>query len=208
MGSENILKKSIIGGFKREGVLNYVEQLQTEIVALRKVLNENKACKNELDSVNVKKESAEREMSILKERIAELEAENEALSDENKALLERDASTSLKLEEAQAVISNYEKKISLYEGKIASIEEKFAQIEEDYQKYGNVIDHAKTSAAEISVKAKNAVDNAKKEISDANERIKTACVNFESSVASMKSGAEKLIETLSAVSASIGVEEE
>ena len=208
MGSDSILKKSVIGGFKKEGVLNYVEQLQTEIVSLRKELNENASCKKELDSVSVKKEIAEREMNILKDEIAELKEINAALSEENKALLERDATASLKLEEAQTMISNYENKISLYEEKIAAIEEKFAYIEANYQKYGDAIDSAKNSAAEISVKAKNAVDAAKNEISDANERIKTACVNFESSVASMKSSAENLIETLSAVSANFGVEEE
>ncbi len=208
MGSESILKKSVIGGFKKEGVLNYVEQLQTEIVALRKELNESKSYKIELDSVNEKKETAEREMGNLKEELLGLREKNAALSEENKALLERDASSLLKLEEAKAIISNYENKISLYEEKIASIEEKFAQIEMNYQKYGEVIDNAKTSAAEISFKTKNAVDSAKTEISDANERIKTASVNFESSVASVKSCLDNLIETLSAVSADIAVEEE
>lgn len=208
MGSESILKKSVIGGFKKEGVLNYVEQLQTEIVALRKELNECNSCKKELDSVSAKNEIAEREMNNLKAEISDLKEKNAILGEENKALLERDASVSLKLEEANAVISNYESKIALYEEKIAAIEEKFAQIENNYQKYGDVIVNAKNSAAEISSKAKAVVDNARNEISDANDRIKTACVNFESSVASMKSCAENLIETLSAVSANFGAEEE
>lgn len=208
MGSESILKKSVIGGFKKEGVLNYVEQLQTEIVALRKELNECTSCKRELDSVSAKKEIAEREMCALKDELAQLREKNSSLEEQNKILLERDASSSLRLEEAQVIISSYENKIGLYEEKIAAIEEKFSMIEKNYQQYGNVIDNARNSAAEISFKAKNAVDNAKNEITDANERIKTACVNFESSVASMKSCAENLIDTLSAVSESITVGEE
>lgn len=208
MGSESILKKSVIGGFKKEGVLNYVEQLQTEIVTLRKELNECNSCKKELDSANVKNEIAEREIDNLRSEIEELKSRNVALEESNKALNERDAAVSLKFEEAQVVISNYENKIRLYEEKIVSIEEKFAEIERNYQKYGEVIDNAKCSAAEITVRAKNAVDNAKCEISSANERIKTACVNFESSVASMKSSAENLIGLLSAISESITAEEE
>ena len=208
MGSESILKKSVIGGFKKEGVLNYVEQLQTEIVILRKELNECKSCKRELDSVNVKNEIAEKEIDNLRSEIEELKRKNEALEESNKALNERDATASLKLEEAQVTISNYENKINLYEEKIASIEEKFTEIERNYQEYGDAIDNAKSSAAEITDRAKNAVDNAKSEISSANERIKTACINFESSVVSMKSSAENLIGLLSAISESITAEEE
>ena len=208
MGSESILKKSVIGGFKKEGVLNYVEQLQTEIVSLRKELNECSVCKKDLDSVSIKKEIAEKEIANLKEEIFALEEKNALLSEENKNLIERDAATSLKLEEAQVTISDYENKIKIYEEKIAHIEEKFAEIEMNYLKYGNFIDNARNSAAEISGKAKNAVDTAKAEIASANERIKTASVNFESSVASMKSCAENLLETLSAVSLSFVSEEE
>ena len=39
MGSEQFFKKSVLGGFKKEGVLNYVEQLQTEIIELKKEIN-------------------------------------------------------------------------------------------------------------------------------------------------------------------------
>lgn len=208
MGSESILKKSVIGGFKKEGVLNYVEQLQTEIVTLRKELNECASCKKDLDSAIAKKEFAEKEVEELRCEIEELKIQNEALAQANKSLNEHDAETSLKFEAAQVTISNYESKIRVYEEKIASIEEKFAEIEKSYQKYGEVIDNARTSAAEISVKAKTAVDNAKEEISSANERIKTACVNFESSVASMRACAENLIGTLSAISENIDSEEE
>ena len=208
MGSESILKKSVIGGFKKEGVLNYVEQLQTEIVSLRKELNECSSCKKDLDSVSVKKEIAEKELGYLKDEVAALEEKNALLTVENKSLIERDAATSLKLEEAQVTIADYENKIKVYEEKINRIEEKFAEIEMNYQKYGDFIDNARNSAAEISGKAKNAVDNAKAEIASANERIKTASINFESSVASMKSSAENLLETLSAVSLSLISEEE
>ena len=97
--------------------------------------------------------------------------------------------------------------MKVYEEKIACIEEKFAEIEMNYQKYGDFIDNARISAAEISGKAKIAVDNAKAEIACANERIKTATINFESSVASMKSSAENLLETLSEVSLSFASEE-
>lgn len=208
MGSESILKKSVIGGFKKEGVLNYVEQLQTEIVSLRKELNECSSCKKDLDSVSVKKEIAEKELCYLKEEIASLEEKNALLTEENKVLIERDAANSLKLEEAQVTIADYKNKIKVYEDKIARIEEKFAEIEMNYRKYGDFIDNARNSAAEISEKAKNAVDTAKAEIASANERIKTASINFESSVASMKSSAENLLETLSAVSLTLISEEE
>ena len=35
MSSNQVLKKSVMGGFKKEGVINYIEQLQAEIFRLK-----------------------------------------------------------------------------------------------------------------------------------------------------------------------------
>ncbi len=192
MSSEQILKKSVLGGFKKEGVLNYVEQLQNEIVSLKKEVSNGSKCQNELDELKDKKVSADRELSALK-------AENEALKAENARLIEQNAAYALKIEEANVSIADYESKQQLFVEKISSIEAKFDQIESNYIKYGEV----KAFAASACAKANDAVKVAKDEISGANDRIKTACVNFESSVASLKASSENLISVLDSVSESL-----
>ena len=99
MSSEQILKKSMLGGFKKEGVLNYVEQLQNEIVSLKKEVSNGSKCQTELDELKDKKDSADRELSALK-------AEIEALKSENARLIEQNAAYALKLEEANVSIAD------------------------------------------------------------------------------------------------------
>ncbi|MBQ2693957.1 MAG: hypothetical protein IJF57_00250 [Clostridia bacterium] len=192
MSSEQILKKSMLGGFKKEGVLNYVEQLQNEIVSLKKEVSNGSKCQTELDELKDKKDSADRELSALK-------AEIEALKSENARLIEQNAAYALKLEEANVSIADYESRQQLFVEKISSIEAKFDQIESNYIKYGEV----KAFAASACAKANDAVKAAKADIAGANERIKTACVNFESSVASLKASSENLIGVLDSVSESL-----
>ncbi len=192
MSSEQILKKSMLGGFKKEGVLNYVEQLQNEIVSLKKEVSNGSKCQTELDELKDKKDSADRELSALKEEI-------EALKAENARLIEQNAAYALKLEEANVSIADYENRQQLFVEKISSIEAKFDQIESNYIKYGEV----KAFAASACAKANDAVKAAKADIAGANERIKTACVNFESSVASLKASSENLIGVLDSVSESL-----
>lgn len=192
MSSEQILKKSMLGGFKKEGVLNYVEQLQNEIVSLKKEVSNGSKCQTELDELKDKKDSADRELSALKEEI-------EALKSENARLIEQNAAYALKLEEANVSIADYESRQQLFVEKISSIEAKFDQIESNYIKYGEV----KAFAASACAKANDAVKAAKADIAGANERIKTACVNFESSVASLKASSENLIGVLDSVSESL-----
>lgn len=212
MSSEQILKKSLLGGFKKEGVLNYVEQLQTEIIELKKELNNKTACQKDVDDLKSLKEASEK-------RLAELSEENASLKSENGALIEQNAAYSLKIEEAQISIADYEKKQQELEAKTSLIESKFTEIEKKYAEYNitenkvkemvsdamnyseKIIFNAKAAAAEITGEADDMINSAKVEITNANERIKTACVNFESSVSSLKTSAESLLEALSSISA-------
>ena len=51
MGSEQVLKKSVLGGFKKEGVLNYIEQLQSEIISLKKEAAKNSDIQKDIDDL-------------------------------------------------------------------------------------------------------------------------------------------------------------
>lgn len=210
MGSDQILKKSVLGGFKKEGVLNYIEQLQTEILSLKKDVNENSAYKTELETLKSEQESSNKDLESLK-------TENEALKAENASLIEKNAAYALKIEEAQVTIADYESKQRQWEEKIASIEAKFAEIESSCSKYGEadskadsvirdamnyserMINDAKTSADEITEVVGGAVRAAKSEVSGANDRIKTACVNFDSSASALRASVENLMNVLSEI---------
>lgn len=212
MGSEQILKKSLLGGFKKEGVLNYIEQLQSEIISLKKEAVNNTAAQKDIDDLKSLKEASEKKLAALAE-------ENEVLKKENSNLIEQNAAYSLKIEEARVSIADYESKQRELEEKTALIESKFSEIESKYSEYNvtdnkvkemvadamnyseKIIFNAKAAAAEITGEADDAINAAKKEITNANDRIKTACVNFESSASALKASAENLLNVLSSISA-------
>lgn len=52
MGSNQVLKKSVFGGFNKEKVLGYVEQLQAEILGLKKELAAKNADSSEIAKLN------------------------------------------------------------------------------------------------------------------------------------------------------------
>lgn len=211
MSSDSVLKKSVLGGFKKEGVLNYIEQLQKEILSLKKDVSDGTACKTELEALKNEQESSNKDLESLKK-------ENAALKAENASLIEKNAAYALRIEEDQVTIGDYENKQRQWEEKIASIESKLTEIETSCTKYGEadskadsmlrdamsyserMISDAKSSASEITGAVGDAVRTAKSEVSGANDRIKTACVNFDSSAAALKASAENLIKVLEDIS--------
>lgn len=206
MGSDKILKKTAFGGFKREDVLNYIEQLQQEIVSLKREVSDGVSCKRELENVKSAKDYADSELAALRE-------ENAALKEQNADLIEKNASYTLKMEEAQVSIEEYERKLRSCESKIEIIEHKFSELEITCARVGDaekLIEEAKSSVAVIADKAKGSVESVRADILNASERIKTACVNFDSSAASLKSSAENLLASLAEATQkldSIGAEE-
>lgn len=220
MGSEQILKKSILGGFKKEGVLNYIEQLQSEILSLKKEVNENSDCKMQLENVMSEKDSADIDIIALTKENEQLKNDLSDLQDEKSTLIEANTELNVQIQNAKNTIAELEEKQKKWEEKVALIEEKFAEIESSYSKIGEtdnkvngmlndaksysdrIISDAKLSASAISEKTAEAVNIAKSEILSANDRIQTACVNFDSSAASLKACTENLINILSEISES------
>ncbi len=186
MGSEQIFKKSMLGGFKKEGVLNYVEQLQSEIIELKKEISNKPDLSDEVEALKAVNEDVAAESAALAAKYDALKAENEALSEKNSELMQD-------LDEAKKLICDYEEKQSLFENKLSAIESKFDKLASGYMTNGN-------TDADCSSKAGAAVKTAKIEISDANERIKNACDDFESSSSALKSSVENLLNILSGIS--------
>lgn len=93
MESERILRTSVFGGFRRADVLEYVEELKSEIAELSKMFDEQNTMISELsemvDNLTGECEQAKAAEAKLAETAAALEgaqAENAALKSENEAL--------------------------------------------------------------------------------------------------------------------------
>ena len=226
MSSNQILKKSVMGGFKKEGVINYIEQLQSEIFRLKGEItalnaeiekaesyeegfNEMKTCNAEL----VKElEAAKNEKTALVAENEILKVEKSALEEEKKAAEERYTA------EIENCKSEYAEKMKLCEEKLQSIEAAFASIEatrlksiEADTKAGTIlkeasenseliITKAQNKADAITEKANDAVAKAAKQVSEANDRLKSACVNYDSSTVALKASVDNLIAVLNSVS--------
>ena len=125
MGAEKVLKKSLFGGFKKDTVLNYIEELQNEIVDLRKELSNNNGYCDEIESLKAANCSYISESAALAAKLDALKAENESLSESNLQLTNE-------LEEAKRIISDYDNKETLFINKISEIEKKFVVLSKGY----------------------------------------------------------------------------
>lgn len=191
MGTDKVLRKSFLGGFKKESVLNYIEQLQNEILELKKQISNNNAVDDEFSALKAENDYVISESAAIAAKYDTLKAENESLSESNLQL-------SQELFEAKRIISEYDNKEAVFINKISEIEKKFEVISKGYMS---------NSASENKAVSKTsaAIENAKTEVSDINERIKTVCNNFDSSISSLKSSIENLLIILNGISEEIDI---
>lgn len=237
MSSNQVLKKSLLGGFKKDGVLNYVEGLQAEIMNLRSKLESKSnseseavaALRNEieqketqirdLESAIAANEEKDGEISALKAEIDHLNSVISDMSAERERLLAENEQA------LQAAKDEYEEKARLCEEKIAVIEDKFAQIESSYTRISEtdskvnammnnailssdkIISDAKAKSDEITSKANDALKDAFAEISDVYDQFRTATVNYDSSSAALKTRVESLIQLLESMQIELPDEE-
>ena len=182
MSSEQIIKKSLFGGFKKEGVINYIEKLQSEILKLKTELSNIPNHTEELRSLKAENEASATEIAALIAKIDTLKAENESLSERNSKLFQE-------AEELKTANSELEYKQQLFKEKISVIENKFIQLANGYISNGY-----------YGVGYNDSVEAAKNEVYKANERVKSACNSFEGSSFELKSSVDDLLKALSGIS--------
>ena len=189
MSKDKILKKSAFGGFKKEDVLDYIEKLQQEIVSLKRDASDCNAYKREAEAL--KSSVAD------KDKAAEsLKAENDALKAENASYIEKNASLSLKVEQLNAILEKSKEEAAEYKAKYEEMCDEHSKVTD----VSKLVSEAKESVSKITSDAKRSVDSVRNDVSAAADRLKTVCVNFESSLSSLKSGTDGLLETLSSAS--------
>ncbi len=189
MSKDKILKKSAFGGFKKEDVLDYIEKLQQEIVSLKRDASDCAAYKREAEAL--------KSASEVKDKTAEtLKAENEALKAENASYIEKNASLTLKIEQLNAILEKSKEDVAEYKAKYEELCEEHSKVTD----VTKLVSEAKKNVSKITLDAKNSVESVRADVSAAADRLKTVCVNFESSLSSLKSGTDVLLDTLSSAS--------
>lgn len=191
MASKQVLKKSVIGGFKKEDVINYVEQLQAEIQRLRNDVAQMNSELEQYDELRNAYVEANRYADAVKEELESLKTERTALAAENEILKvekqsletvienlkkEKSDAEDVHAKELAAVKSENENKIRFFEEKLASIESTFASIEANRSKNNN----ADEKACKI---LKDANDNSNLIITRANNEAKAIAEKANAAVA-------------------------
>ena len=217
MSSEKILKKSTFGGFKKEGVLNYIEELQAEILSLKKELNNSKDNLKEIDELKKIIQNNEAETSALQNENIDLKAENEELKSINKSYSED-------LVKARISIKELEAKIGVYENKFSEIEKKFSEIESAYANKSVESDNKATVMMQDAVsysekiilkanetakanitKADIAVKKALSEIAVAAQKIKSTRSEYDASISTVEKSIENLSVAISEISTNLNL---
>ncbi|MBR4858490.1 MAG: hypothetical protein IKU08_04820 [Clostridia bacterium] len=189
MSKDKILKKSAFGGFKKEDVLDYIEKLQQEIVSLKRDASDCAAYKKEAEALRLSSSEKDKAAQALK-------AENETLKAENAAHIEKNASLTLKIEQLNAILEKSKEDAAEYKAKYDKLYEEYSEVTD----VTKLISEAKASVSKITSDAKSTVDSVHCDVLSAADRLKTVCVNFESSLSSLKSGTDVLLKTLSSAS--------
>ena len=172
MGSNQVLKKSVFGGFNKEKVLGYVEQLQAEILGLKN------ADSSEIAKLN--DENAE-----LKKQLESVKEENKVLSEENESQLRMNAEYALRMEEYEASAKEYQSMLDECAAHFEEIEKQFSQLEEAYNK--RMLTDGDSSQRE------RMVSKATAEIEEINDRLESSFTNFDAAVGDLRSNTSDIM---------------
>ena len=178
MGSNQVLKKSVFGGFNKEKVLGYVEQLQAEILGLKKELAAKNAVSSEIAKLN--DENAE-----LKKQLESVKEENKVLSEENESQLRMNAEYALRMEEYEASAKEYQSMLDECAAHFEEIEKQFSQLEEAYNK--RMLTDGDSSQRE------RMVSKATAEIEEINDRLESSFTNFDAAVGDLRSNTSDIM---------------
>lgn len=193
MKIDSILKKTTFGGFSKESVFELVEKLQEENIQLSKKIEAN-----------------EQEVEKFESVVAEKDYEIKELNQKNSALLEDNATNSLKIEEMDANREEYENNLAELKNKIADIEEKFAALQEKYDKYGAADEYekkAKKQADAVLESVRNVLSGAIERISASNNELRNSNVRFSEVSEKVVADADALIRSISDISNELTAEE-
>lgn len=207
--SDRILKKSFIGGFRKSDVLDYVEKLQSENLALADEAQAGAQVGTELSQVKAELEALIEENKALKNA-------NEAMAEENAHLIARIEEIKSAADESDesknGIIASLEAKCKELEAKCPESSEE-AQPESDLAKPGkdflirdalrysdSLVEKAKDTAQSVLEDAEGTVNDSILKAAEVTESFKNAQLNLDYSLNSVKSNLEELVSKLEGLS--------
>ncbi len=209
MDNERILKRSLFGGFRREDVLNYIEKLQSENIALAEELRAKSAECSENGTLMDDYESARKETEELTKTIEALRAENEKLSKSCSEAAARANRNEAAAEELRHELDSIGEKYEALENEYAkATEDKSNALIQDAIRYSDsLVAGARKTADKVINDAHGALGEATGEIFAAKERIAESRRIFDESLSSVKENVDRLIESLSKCSSELSTGE-
>lgn len=190
MGSGQVLKKSPFGGFKKEGVLDYIEQLESELRDARvtppPAALERNAAYNE----------AARELAELEVKLNELEDENTVSQRMIAALTKQ--------------VDEYESRIREYESRISELSSSSNKLKETDEKIGNLVTdavvysetlmaRARSNSKAMEAQTKKRVEQASADVARAQEKLIQIRDDFEFAVEAIAARLSELSQEIAAI---------
>lgn len=179
MDSEKIFKTSFFGGFRRDDVLSYVEELKGEIEQLRLEINKKDGKVDSL-SAEVRELTSEcAELGTIKEQVSKQnELVNSLINDKNVQLL--------KIEELKAISDEYnayKMSVNKKEENIRNAESQLGAAFLDARKYSDeIVTAANSKATEITGKVSTDINTQANEITKLASEVNSISEQFNKSI--------------------------
>jgi len=184
MDSERILRTSIFGGFRREDVLSYVEELKGEIAELREEL------KGKVEKIDTLCEMADN----LSRACEEAKGTEQKLSEVTAALkAEQQKNETLAAENAEL-----SKRVGAIDSEKAAMEQKAAEIRASEAQLGAAFLDARKYSDEIVSAANQKANETQSEVSDSIAKQATEVAKLSADVDALSATLSKSIESLHA----------
>ncbi len=208
--SQGNMKKTPFGGFKREDVLDYVENLQNQLLesqkkqkeAESKAVDKNDSNESKFKELREKCEKLEAELSESENAITKLKAEKEEIKTEKENLIREKEELVTKLDECIGKINDYDTNLASLQTKLDDLKKNCENLTDSEQQVNTlvmdavvysdkIIGKAKDAAKGVSEDAKQAISSTAEEIDGIGFEISKITADFGDVIArlSMKLGA-------------------
>lgn len=205
MDSEKIMRTSVFGGFKKEDVISYVEELKKEIEALKSDVEKKDEKIGELNSRVVELTDDCAQLEELKNEISEKTEKIEALQEKNTEITSR-------VEELSAVSEEYSKAKSVIERNNKEIEAAQARLGAaflDARKYSeNIVAAANEKAHTASKTISEDISKQASEISRLSSEVDKISAIFTKSVDELHANISVLAQRMAAAAKNLAIRQD
>ncbi len=179
MKKNTFFKRSLFGGFKREDVINYIDNMKAEL------------------------ESAKKEIDELREQNAALSSSNEALTEETDKFRSENVSLSMSLAENTLTLNNVKAELDEIKITKANIENENKSLKEENEDYKGKIERAAEIESHVGGMIADAKIYKEKLISDAKIEIDAMSASYRNSAEEITKKIDSFTNELNDISSSV-----